>query len=143
MSNKRINSGKPKVIKDVVNFECNYTISVNGEIISKPRKGGNNSVIKPKVMQPFDNGTGYLQVNLTNSFGVRKKYYVHRLVYETFIGPIPDGYEIDHIDCNKTNNSIDNLQLLTRKENMKKCLCFNPHIIFNLKHQGNPEPSLT
>jgi hypothetical protein len=130
-------------MKDVVNFEDTYTISITGEIISKPRKGGNNSVIKPKVMQPFNNGTGYLQVNLTNSDGIRKKYYVHRLVYETFAGPIPEGYEIDHIDCNKTNNAIENLQLLTRKENMKKCLLHNPHIIFNLKYQGNPEPNLT
>lgn len=130
-------------MKDVANFEDTYTISSYGEVISKPRKGGNNNVIKSKVMQPFNNGTGYLQVNLTNNIGVRKKYYVHRLVYETYVGHIPEGFEIDHIDCDKTNNSLDNLQLLTRKENMKKCLLHNPHILNNLKYQGNPEPSLT
>jgi hypothetical protein len=94
-------------------------------------------------MKPFNNGSGYLQVNLTNSIGVRKKYYVHRLVWLTYKGDIPEGFEIDHINCIKTDNSIDNLQLLTRKDNMRKCLKDNPHIINNLKYQGNTEPSLT
>lgn len=44
--------------------------------------------------------------------------YVHRLVYETFIGSIPDNYEINHKDGNKLNNSVDNLELLTHKDNI-------------------------
>lgn len=43
---------------------------------------------------------------------------IHRLVYETFKGRIPDGMEIDHFDTNKENNSLDNLRLCTHKENM-------------------------
>jgi hypothetical protein len=45
---------------------------------------------------------------------------IHRLVYMHFIGDIPDGYIIDHIDENKSNNHVSNLQLLTTKENIKK-----------------------
>lgn len=46
--------------------------------------------------------------------------YIHRLVYETFIGEIRKGYTIDHIDENKTNNKLENLQQLSRKNNLKK-----------------------
>ena len=45
-----------------------------------------------------------------------KTFQEHRLVWEKAHGPIPDGYEIHHIDGNGHNNSIENLQLLTRSE---------------------------
>ena len=43
---------------------------------------------------------------------------VHRLVYETFNGEIPQGYEIDHINTIKDDNSLKNLRCVTRSENM-------------------------
>ena len=46
--------------------------------------------------------------------------YVHRLVYETFIGDIVSGMVIDHIDEDKQNNALWNLQLLTQSDNLKK-----------------------
>ena len=42
---------------------------------------------------------------------------LHRLVWETFNGDIPDDLTIDHIDTNKKNNSLANLRLLTRSKN--------------------------
>ena len=48
-----------------------------------------------------------------------KSYYIHRLVYEAFIGEIPKGYEVHHRDENKLNNSIKNLYLLTTEEHRK------------------------
>ena len=44
----------------------------------------------------------------------------HRLVYAWFIDDIPEKYDVDHIDGDTMNNSLDNLQLLTRKENLAK-----------------------
>jgi len=44
--------------------------------------------------------------------------YVHRLVYETFVGAIPNGYEINHKDGNKVNNELSNLELCTHKDNI-------------------------
>lgn len=46
---------------------------------------------------------------------------VHRLVVEAFIGPIPEGYEVNHIDAQRTNNVPTNLELVTRTENMAHC----------------------
>ena len=54
-----------------------------------------------------------------------KLYQVHRAVYETFSGDIPQGYQIDHIDTNKLNNSLDNLRCVTPKENSNNLLTRN------------------
>lgn len=58
--------------------------------------------------------SGYLQFGLDN-----KNVYVHRIVYETFVGVIPKGYDINHIDGNKLNNNVSNLEAVTRSENQK------------------------
>lgn len=47
--------------------------------------------------------------------------YIHRLVYTSFTQKkIPEGLEVDHINNNKNDNSLQNLQLLTHAENLKK-----------------------
>lgn len=45
---------------------------------------------------------------------------VSRIVYECFNGPIEEGYQIDHIDNDRTNNKLSNLQKLTKSENCIK-----------------------
>lgn len=60
--------------------------------------------------------TGYIKVNKTVS-GKKKVEFEHRLVYEKYFGKIPKGKVIDHIDGNRTNNKIENLRLVTPKEN--------------------------
>lgn len=49
----------------------------------------------------------------------RKLYYVHRVIWEMFNGPIPDGMVIDHLDRNGMNNNLQNLCLKTFKENCR------------------------
>lgn len=51
------------------------------------------------------------------AYGLNKKFLVHRVVWECFNGPIPENLDIDHIDGNPKNNSLDNLQPLTHQEN--------------------------
>jgi len=53
----------------------------------------------------------------------------HRIVWETFNGEIPDGYEVDHINNVREDNRLCNLQLLTRLDNMRKA------------HKGRPKSS--
>ena len=59
---------------------------------------------------------GYLRIRLSKGC-VIKNLFVHRLVYQTFVGEIPEGYFVNHIDENKQNNSVENLNLMTSKEN--------------------------
>jgi len=49
-----------------------------------------------------------------------KLYYLHILMWLTFVGPIPDGMEINHIDHVKQNAALKNLELVTRSDNMRK-----------------------
>ena len=56
--------------------------------------------------------TGYRQVGIAT-----KIYHVHRLVVETFIGEIPDGMEVDHLDRDRSNNALDNLRIVTHSQN--------------------------
>lgn len=53
--------------------------------------------------------------NIVRIYGIR--HLVHRIIWEMHNGPIHEGMQIDHIDHNKTNNKIDNLRLVTSKEN--------------------------
>ena len=63
--------------------------------------------------------TGYMGITL-NQIGLPKThFYVHRFVYECIKGNIPNKMEINHIDSNKQNNHIDNLELMTSSENKK------------------------
>lgn len=57
---------------------------------------------------------GYLQCTL-----FRKRFYIHRLVYEAWIGNIPNGYDIDPINGIKTDNRVSNLRAVSRSENLK------------------------
>lgn len=43
-------------------------------------------------------------------------YCIYHLVYELFVGPIPKGYVIHHIDFNKNNDIVDNLKMMTKAE---------------------------
>lgn len=49
-------------------------------------------------------------------------YSIHRLIYETFNGPIPEGMLVDHIDGNRSNNALSNLRLVTQSNNMKSAM---------------------
>ena len=60
---------------------------------------------------------GYKLVCVCKSRCGRKRVRVHRLVWETFKGQIPDGMEIDHKDTHRDNNALTNLKVCTRKEN--------------------------
>jgi len=61
----------------------------------------------------------------SNQNGYRKVHegLVHRLVWETFNGEIPKGYEIDHINAVRDDNRLENLQLLSHLDNMRKAHC--------------------
>lgn len=79
-----------------------------------------NNLIIPRTMAT--DKVGYKRIKL--------KYLntcigVHYLVYKHFIGPIPDGYIVDHIDENKNNNHVSNLQIMTQSENISKTMVTN------------------
>lgn len=58
---------------------------------------------------------GYMRCRVKDKSSV----LVHRIIWETFNGDIPDGMQIDHKDNDRTNNNLDNLQIVTCSENNK------------------------
>lgn len=61
-------------------------------------------------------------------------FLIHRLVAEYFIGNIPDGYVVDHIDGNKLNNHVNNLKICTQKDNIN-----NPISYKRMLHSRNTD----
>lgn len=88
-----------------------YKIDIQGNVMRLDGRG---------YLTPHVTRGGYLQLTTSDSSRKRHHIYVHRAVYETFIGKVPDGFEIDHIDNDKSNNCLGNLQLLSRQENVEK-----------------------
>ena len=79
-------------------------------------RGKYTQFVKGRILKPQDNGTGYLQVGVYKD-GKKVLRYVHRLVAQTFI-PNPDNLpEVNHKDCNPSNNDVSNLEWITREGN--------------------------
>lgn len=70
-----------------------------------------------KKLKMMDTGTGYRRVSIGYEDGERKEHLVHRLVAIAFI-PNPENKPVvNHKDCDKTNNNVDNLEWVTYREN--------------------------
>lgn len=95
-----------KSIKDFPNYEVSN--------LGRVRNKNTNNILKPAL----DKTTGYLKVNLWNN-GTEKMHTIHRLVANAFI-PNPEMKRVvNHLDCIKTNNRVENLVWATDSENMK------------------------
>ena len=114
--------------KDIKGFEGLYKINSNGDIKSLSRKvtckDKTNKTIKERIVKAGNNGTGYLFVCLWKN-NISYRYYVHRLVAETFIENPDNLLEVNHIDNNKANNNVDNLEWCNRLWNER---CKERHI---------------
>ena len=111
-----------EVWKDIKGYEGIYQVSNLGRIKSlehtvRSNKCGGVRTIAEAILHPTDNGHGYKIIGLRNK-GHRKNYYIHRLVATAFI-PNPKQLEyINHIDYDRENNSVDNLEWCTQKDNV-------------------------
>lgn len=71
-----------------------------------------------KILNPYGDGRGYLKVDLYNGSECTSAS-VHRLVADTFLDRPHERLEVNHIDGNKHNNSVDNLEWCTRSANLQ------------------------
>lgn len=104
--------------KDIPGFERLYQASVNGEIrsLAHIRKNGTNKYIqKGKLLKFNKNPNGYLQVRLSKN-GVVRTYRVNRLIALTFIENPQNKETVNHINGDKLDNNVSNLEWATPKE---------------------------
>ena len=92
-------------------LDTQYEVSNLGNVRNKKTKA---------VLSQEDTGNGYLCVGLQMDKGVYKKTRVHRMVAMAFLEfqRTEERNEVDHINGNKSDNSVDNLRWCTHKENM-------------------------
>lgn len=109
--------------KDIPEYEGSYQVSNTGRVRSVdrvvPYKDGRMRKYKGKVLKPHVNKvTGYEQVMLYNDNGYNIKR-PHRLVLETFKPHVNmNDLDVNHMDGNKLNNHLTNLEWLTRRDNI-------------------------
>lgn len=87
-----------------------YASDIDGNVYSLKHN-------KVKLIAKAPHTRGYQQFRVCID-GKSKMYLVHRFVYECHYGIISKGLQCHHIDHNKHNNSLDNLQVVNQFENM-------------------------
>jgi hypothetical protein len=116
---------KDEVWVDVPNFEKKYQVSNLGRAKSLSRKiwnGKNFFLSKEKILKQKEGQTGYLSVkfHLDHKTSKYREFSLHSLVLDSFVKKRTEGMVIDHIDCDKKNNKLSNLEYCSHKENMQR-----------------------
>lgn len=106
--------------KDIKGYEGLYQVSNMGRIKSLK----NN---KETILKPYRVSTGYYKIDLRKK-GVRKIKPIHRLIADAFIDNPDSLTDVNHIDGNKANNTILNLEWTTRADNIKHSYKHKLHV---------------
>ena len=117
--------------RKVIGYEDLYKVSNLGNIQRIGSViGVNKKYLNGYNLKPLDNGKGYLRIKLTEN-NKSKRIMLHRLIAEAFIDN-PEKYNVvNHIDGNKYNNDIGNLEWCTQSQN-----CLHYHRITKKKEKN-------
>ena len=96
-------------MRDIPWYEWIYKITENWEVIS-------SLWLNPIIKKPVFNGKWYLTVQLHKD-SIRKRFLIHRLVLLAYVWD--SDLQCNHIDWDKTNNKLSNLEYCTQEENIK------------------------
>jgi len=111
-----------EIWKDIPNYKGYYQVSNLGNVKSLKRvvykSNGRTYTVKERILKANIDTTGYLVVQLSKDWKA-KTFQVHKLVAMAFLGHKRCGYErvVHHIDNNSKNNRLDNLEVVTQREN--------------------------
>ena len=96
-------------------YGARYSVSDFGRVRA------NTGIRSPMILANFlQTRKKYRRVNLYHPItGKIRQWGVHQLVALAFIGPVPDGQEVNHKDTNHANNRFDNLEYVTPLQNME------------------------
>ena len=110
--------------KDIKGYEGMYQVSNYGRVKSLPRKRINGTgfyIQKERILSLQIKTKRYYGVGLMKD-GVHKNFLVHRLVADAFVEN-PNNYDqVNHIDCNRLNNKVENLEWCTAETNLEHAL---------------------
>lgn len=98
-----------EIFKNIESYP-GYEVSNYGNVRSSKYK-------EQRILRPATGMKGYLYVNICNSERKYKKHYIHRLVVTAFIRTMRDGEQVDHINMNKIDNNLTNLEIVDNRIN--------------------------
>ena len=107
-----------EIWKDVKGYEGIYQVSNTGLVRSIDRVNSRGAKIKGRVLAQAEGKGGYKVVCLSKE-GKAKEGKVHRLVAQAFIENLGDLPQVNHIDGDKENNEVENLEWVTAKRNIE------------------------
>ena len=126
--------------KPVEGWEGTYSVSNMGQVRSEARtiirSNGSPLNLKSKIMANSICSWGYKRIQFDG-----KSYCIHKLVAQAFINNPDNKPQVNHIDGCKTNNSVDNLEWVTRAENIQHAFATGLH--GNRKGSSNANSKLT
>ena len=102
-------------------MECWKNIKKYINLYQISDKGRVKSLRTGRILRGKINSSGYLQYVFSVN-GIEKKFYAHRLVAEAFIPNINNLPEVNHIDGNKLNNVVNNLEWCSRQKNYEHAI---------------------
>ena len=109
-----------EIIKEIDGMP-DYYISNEGRAYSTKISPRYNPKGEMRILRPRTHPSGYLYLGMFVGKGKTKKRLwrrVHRVVAQTFLGKIPKGMEINHVNGDKHCNSVDNLEIVSRQQNI-------------------------
>ena len=106
-----------EIWKDVEGYEGQYQVSNKGRVKSLSRVASDGRRVAERILKPHNNGRGYLIVILCKD-GKHINHRVHRLVANAFIDNPQNLPEVNHINENKEDNCVDNLEWCDRSYNI-------------------------
>lgn len=121
--------------KPVVGFETCYAVSDQGRVARIATYGKVPSAIH-KICAPRIKSDGYVSYHLS-FLGKARDAPAHRLVWAAFEGPIPDHLEINHKNSKRSDNRLENLELLTRSQNAAYAFSHNGRKPANNPQRGS------
>ena len=122
-----------EIWKDIPHYEGRYLISNYGRVFS---------LLTNKILAMRQNDDGYMAISLNTDKQKRKTERIHRLVALAFIDNPEGKTEVNHINCIRNDNRVENLEWATREENnayasqqgnkgWHKVLCIETGEVFN------------
>jgi len=129
-----------EIWKDVIGYEGCYSVSNLGRVKSLKRKvnslhGINTRTVNERIIAQRTTMHGYMSVAL-RKYGKDKTLTVHRLIAIAFLNNPDDKPEVNHLDGNKKNNKLYNLEWVTKSENIKHAFRTGLQSLEKLKQSG-------
>lgn len=120
-----------------------YSVSNLGRVRSEPIQTSSVGRRRGRILKCSPDTKGYLLFGVCLPGRTRRTMKVHHAVALAFLGPRPDGYQVNHKSGDKLDNSVANLEYVTCRENIRHCWQRGLHGTAHCRGEANQRAKLT